>query len=335
MRTELGALLLALAWLLPGPAAAQCVLVSVQAPAGSVALPRLFERLAEVSGACVVEAGVHEGEVQIELHDGTDAVVHVHADVPPRAAADRDALLPADPLERAETIAILAGNLLRDESAELLLLLSPAAPPTEAPIEAPIEAPTDAPIEAPTTEAPIETLTTEAPIETPTTEAPIESEPLPAPRRPPFLRLGGAGEIGSVPEGTGFVADVFAGLEVAWTAPEWIALGVKGLMVGATRTAGVHVDATPFVELAVRYDVLSGYVQLGAQLELRVEQAPTLEVAPLATLGARLRVDDAVSLGAETTLRVVATRRFSSLLHELPIFSLPWTFGLTVLFHVS
>ncbi|MDC3962333.1 hypothetical protein [Polyangium jinanense] len=69
------------------------------------------------------------------------------------ASVGRTIDLPDDPDRTAETLALLAGNLARDEAAELAALLgkrpedNPAAAPSEA--EAPREAPSDAPVEPP------------------------------------------------------------------------------------------------------------------------------------------------------------------------------------------
>ena len=151
---------------------------------------------------------------------------------------------------------------------------------------------------------------------------------------PPFLRLGLAGHLGSVPSGSNVDLDLIAGLEVAWTAPEWLAIGVRDINVGGiSRDADVHVDFAPFVELGVSIEFLTLYGQLGAHLQVTSDARGG--AAPLTVIGARFRLAPEFSIGVETALRIVATDSFATSLYTLPQWSMPWTAGLAFLFHIS
>lgn len=240
--------------------------------------------------------------------------------------------LPNDATERVETMAILATNLLRDESTELLAMLrrSPEAV-AETRADQAAEAEPSPPVlvlvEAETPSTPAQAYAVDAP-----EPLEVEEEERAAPSSP-FLRLGLGAELGSVPRGTGLEVDTLSGLELAWTAPEWLALGVRNLNVAAVSNRTVHVDFAPFVEGRVSFDFLALYGQLGAHLQ--VDGDGRVGGAAMGVLGARFRVVPEFSMGLETALRVVVTDTFDTSTHTLPQWSIPWTGGLVLLFHVS
>lgn len=284
-------------------------------------------------------------ETGVEVHVATDpsargATLHIRIEGDVRvvlvlARADgsqmeRTTELPDEPSERAETLAILAVNMFRDESAELLALLRATPPDTTG-------ATPDAPAETDTVETveTVEVETVEAPSTTPVT-------PLPpvAPPRAPFLRLGLAAQLGSTPRSGGAAFDFIAGLEISWTPLPYFALGMRDLGGGGSLPGPAsHVDGSPFAELGLALSFVTLYADLGAHLQLIVDGVhdgvSAIGVAPFVVLGVRFRLAPEVSLGAETAIRVVATDAFFSGLYELPQLAVPWTGGLSLLFHVS
>ena len=290
-----------------------------------VDVPALALRLTALAHVNVVGAEQGQGAalITIEWHSPSYARVAVTRQEGTPIA--RLVELPTDASERVETLAILATNLLRDESAELLAMLrrptEPAlayAPPEPAP--------------------PVIMLVEETPdaaLVMPESVAPPPQEEAEAPEAsPPFLRMGLSGHFGSVPHGSNFEVDVIAGLELTWTAPEWLALGVREINVGAiSNSSDVHVNFAPFAELGVSIDVLTLYGQLGAHLQ--VGSDARVGVAPMTVIGARFRLIPEFSIGVETALRVIATDSFETSLYALPQGALPWTGGLSLLFHIS
>lgn len=305
----------------------------------------------------------------------------------------RTVSLPSEARERVETLAILAANLLRDESAELLAMLRPRPDaPTDSVPETPdgtasTEASEPSAVEPSANEAAAGVSTagvSTADVRTPETDTadadtaesgtaenvsdtaePSTTEPdaadvgtaepsttdpdaapLDAPieraegtMRPPFLRLGLSGELGSVPRGAGYEVDLLYGLELSWTAPELVAIGlrdvgVRGLPEGRE---GITVDFAPFVELSGSFEFLTLYGQIGAHTQVVVDFGINehFGVAPLAAVGVRFRLIPEMSIGLETVVRVVASERFTTALHSLPQLSVPWMAGLALLFHIS
>lgn len=283
----------------------------------------LARRALELAGVTLVEgeAAPEAWWLVIEMPEPEAARVTLH-----RAGSDpieRQVAVPDHLAERTEALAIVAANLLRDESAELLALLAP--PPAET-----------TPEPAETLEPPVETT---APVETADPSAELGNPVAPdRPPGPPWLRLGLAAHLTSVPAGGGTEADVFYGVEIAWTAPELLAVGVRDIAAGGLPGRdGAHIDASPFAELAWTLDFFSLYGQVGAHLQVIIEQADGdahMGVAAFADVGARFRLDPVFSLGIETMLRLVATEELSTSAHQLPQLSLPWSAGITAQFHI-
>ena len=55
----------------------------------------------------------------------------------------------------------------------------------------------------------------------------------------------------------------------------------------------------------------------------------------MGVIGARFRLVPELSIGVETALHVIATDTFVAGAHTLPQWSVPWTGGLALLFHIS
>lgn len=295
----------------------------------------LAHRLTTLAHVTVVGSEQAEGAAMLTVEWHSPSYARVAVTRPQGTPTARLVELPSDASERVETLAILATNLLRDESAELLAMLRRAPDPAAAYADVPPE-PTPPIIvlveNQQATEEPVAPEAVEPVAPEPATDALLEEEDI-APS-PPFLRLGLAGHLGSVPSGSNFDLDLIAGLEVAWTAPEWLAIGVRDINVGAiSRNADVHVDFAPFIELGVSIEFLTLYGQLGAHLQVTSEERAG--VAPMTVIGARFRLIPEFSIGVETALRVVASDAFETTLYELPQGSMPWTAGLAFLFHIS
>lgn len=277
----------------------------------------------------------------------------------------------ADASERLATIVILASNLLRDESGELLAMLRrravPEPPEPEVPASEPestepapessapaVETPEGEPVAsetmAPTPES--ETTSVEAtpvsepalapptPVETtvvPT--APVEAPPAPSAPRDPFLRLGASGQLGSVPHARGtYDLAWIAGIDVMFTPLPFLAVGVRALGGGFTTTRAWCVGGAPFVELAWRFvDVLDLHGGAGVHLQYIARDATyeTAGVAPVVMAGARVYFDRVVSLALETELHFAASNVIHVGTDLLPQGAVSWTGGLSLAFHVS
>jgi hypothetical protein len=296
------------------------VLVCDDADRLRIDLARIGARVEAETGTDVALDGLeHPDGAALHIRIESDAQVVLVLVQTDGTTMERATELPPDPVERAETLAILAVNMLRDESAELLALLRPPPVVVEAP----------APV--------VDAIMVAAPSVEPT--APLEAEPPPEPRDP-FLRFGLAAHVGSISSSDGLEPDVLGGGEVAWTPTPFLAIGARDLTVGGTLYgSGVHVDAAPFAELGLVLSFVTLYADLGAHVQLQTGSGnggPTsFGVAPLLVAGIRFRLAPEVSLGAETAVRVVATDSFFTGLHELPQLAVPWTGGLSLLFHVS
>ena len=284
----------------------------------------LARRLSVLAGVQVVGVERAETAAMLSIEWHTPAYARIAITRPGGAPTARLVELPEDATERVETIAILATNLLRDESTELLAMLrrapeeSAPAPPILVLVEA--DAPPAAePVSLPSVEEQVPAIA-------------VEEEPAPQLPSAPFLRLGLAAHLGSVPHGAGHEADTISGLEVSWTSA-WLALGVRELNVGALNNQPLHVDLAPFAEARATFDFLALYGQLGVHLQ--VDEDARFGVAPMGVIGARFRLVPEFSIGVETALRVIATDTFVTGAHTLPQWSVPWTGGLALLFHIS
>lgn len=260
----------------------------------------------------------------------------------------------ADAAERLATLVILASNLLRDESGELLAMLRRRAPTpdeTEEPepvvTPEPVVAPEPEPQE-PAESAPLSTepaageepiATTPAPLPPTPADAVGADPPAPSTPRDPFLRLGVSGQVGTVPHAGGsFDVAWLAGVDAMITPLPFFAVGVRALGGGYTTTRAWCVGAAPFVELAWRFaDVLDLHGGAGVHLQYiaRDDTYETAGVAPLVVAGARLYLDPAVSLSLETALHFVTSTVFHVGSDLLPQGAVSWTGGLALAFHVS
>lgn len=275
----------------------------------------------------------------------------------------------ADASERLATIVILASNLLRDESGELLALLRRREPEEPAPVsepevvepevvepaivepevvepapEPPVAAPEVTPAEAPASpieEAPSDEGTeTETPaLLAPTPHPPIESPSPPSPPRDPFLRVAMSGQLGTVPHAGGnYDLAWIAGVDLMATPLPFLAVGLRAIGGGFTTTRAWCVGAAPFVELAWRFaDVLDLHGGAGVHLQYiaRDETYETAGVAPLVLVGARFYADPIFSISLETALHFVASTVFHVGSDLLPQGAISWTGGLSLAFHVS
>lgn len=282
----------------------------------------------------------------------------------------RSTELPDDPDERLDTVVILAVNLVRDESAELLALLRARREPAVTEVAAPTEpVPADAidppvepvePIEPALEPAPVEPALEPAPVEpAPVAETPVV-EPAPAPDPepaaviepaspepeptesgppgPPVVRLGLGALVGSVPSGAGFDVALLGGLEVAWTPTEFLAIGVRDLGGGAPLgdVPGWSVGTTVFAELGWVIDA-AFVLDVGLGVDARVNglaRTVTGGAAPTVRLGARVFFVPEVSMSLDTALFVVATDAWSTNLQLLPQGAVMWTGGLGFAVHI-
>ncbi|MDC0742716.1 LA_2272 family surface repeat-containing protein [Polyangium mundeleinium] len=148
----------------------------------------------EIGKAVVLSGAAPAGKASFVLRgEGGRRVTLTYRADGEGAIVGRTIDLPDDAERAADTLALLAGNLARDEAAELAALLGkrpedkPAAAPSEAPKETPSEAPSDASSDAPA--APPVAEKAEAPAqEAPAKAPPPKGEPAPrkaAPARAP------------------------------------------------------------------------------------------------------------------------------------------------------
>ncbi len=311
----------------------EIVLVCDQTDCARIDLDRVRARVAAETGLEVHRASEPSAQgATLHIRLEGDLRVALVLARPDGSHMERVADLPNDASERAETLAILAVNMFRDESAELLALLRPtpseagraaAEPPGESVSEGEHESESESDGDGDGDSA--------------SAGPPI---PTPAPSRDPFLRLGLAGALGSVPRAGGAAIDFIAGLEISWTPLPYFAVGLRDVGGGSTvRGSASHVDSSPFAELGLVLSFVSLYADLGAHVQLVFDGlhdgVSGVGVAPFVVLGIRFRLAPEVSLGVETALRVVATDSFFTGAYQLPQLAVPWTGGLALLFHIS
>lgn len=318
-----------------------------------------------------VEVGLAEGRggdalrVRVRAIGRRRAVLELRRPDGSRMVRSTD--LDADPAERLETIVILAVNLVRDESAELLELLrrrrgeatepveiaaeaadpeaaenvpiepvvaaDPAPPlePTEAAEETPLEP------ETPAATAPPEELASAPPTVVDPDPEPIEPAEPAAPGQRVF-RIGLGAFIGTVPSGGGTEATLLGGLELAFTPADFAAIGVRDLGGGAPLGAqGWSAGGTVFGELGWILDP-AVVLHAGIGVDLRANGfvgRVTAGAAPMLFLGARFFLVRELSIALQTALHVALTDAWSSNLHVLPQAAVLWTGGVGFAFHVS
>lgn len=302
---------------------------SADPTAPALDLERVRARLASEIGATVhvaVDSSAGGAALHIRVEGGARVVLVLARDDGSRM--ERIADLPDDAGERSETLAILAVNMFRDEATELLALLRPEAPAVDVAAQL---APSASP-----------SIRTPRPAETASALAGATisaGRPPEAPQRDPFLRLGLAAHFGSVSRASSAELDFIGGVEVSWTPLPFFAVGARDIGGGGTSQGDAwHFDGSPFVELALPLSFVSIYADLGAHVQLAFgdgRDGAVAGVAPFLAGGIRFRLAREVSLGIETTIRVVATDGFFTGLYELPQLAVPWTGGLSLLFHVS
>lgn len=246
----------------------------------------------------------------------------------------RTTALHRDPSERVATLAILAANMVRDEAGELLALLRRAPPPPPA---EPVAAVTEAP--APPPPAP------PAPPPPAPPPPPVVRTPPPAPAPPPRplrWRIGAGMLLGSVPAGSGVELSAQGGIELAWSATPWLAVGLRDVMVAPVVTSGrVSAGGAVFAELGwTLRPWLVPHAQLG--VDLRVMgiddargRAARVGVAPMGILGVRVLPARGFSVSLQTGLHAVVTDAWTTTTHALPAGAVGWSAGLSVAAHLS
>lgn len=246
----------------------------------------------------------------------------------------RTTALHRDPAERVATLAILAANMVRDEAGELLTLLRRAPPPPPAePVAAVTEAPAPPPPPAPPP----------APTPPPVVQTPPPAPaPPPPPPRPLRWRIGAGVLLGSVPAGSGVELSAQGGIELAWSATPWLAVGLRDVMVAPVATSGrVSAGAAVFAELgwALR-PWLVPHAQLGVDLRVMGIDDPRgraarVGVAPMVILGVRALPTRGFSVSLQTGLHAVVTDAWTTTTHALPAGAIGWSAGLSVAAHFS
>jgi hypothetical protein len=341
--------------------------------AAAVDVEALRAALARELGVEVVLAAGRGGDplrVRVRAIGRRRAVLELRR--PDSSRMVRGTELDADPAERLETIVILAVNLVRDESAELLELLrrrrgesttepveiateaaAPDAPQNElaGPVVAADPTPPLEVAETTTEETPNapETLAAAAPPGQAAMEAPTvaaddpDTEPV-APADPAgpgqrVLRTGLGAFVGSVPSGGGTEVTVLGGLELVFTPTDFAAIGVRDLGGGAPlgSIGGWSFGGTLFGELGWILDP-AVVLHAGLGVDLRVNglvDRATAGAAPVLFVGARFFLLRELSIAVQTALHAVATDAWSSNLHLLPQGAVLWTGGVGFAFHVS
>lgn len=243
----------------------------------------------------------------------------------------RTTALHRDPSERVATLAILAANMVRDEAGELLALLRRAPPPPPA---EPVAAVTEAPAPPPAPPPP-------APPPPPVVRTPPPA-PAPPPPRPLRWRIGAGVLLGSVPAGSGVELSAQGGIELAWSATPWLAVGLRDVMVAPVVTSGrVSAGGAVFAELGwTLRPWLVPHAQLGVDLRVMGIDDPRgraarVGVAPMVVLGVRALPSRGFSVSLQTGLHAVVTDAWTTTTHALPAGAIGWSAGLSVAAHFS
>jgi hypothetical protein len=240
----------------------------------------------------------------------------------------RTTALHRDPSERVATLAILAANMVRDEAGELLALLRRAPPP---PAAEPVAAVAEPPAPPPPAPPPPPVVQTSPPAPAP-----------PPPPRPLRWRIGAGVLLGSVPAGSGVELSAQGGIEFAWSATPWLAVGLRDVMVAPVVTSGrVSAGGAVFAELGwTLRPWLVPHAQLG--VDLRVMgiddargRAARVGVAPMVVLGVRALPARGFSVSLQTGLHAVVTDAWTTTTHALPAGAIGWSAGLSVAAHFS
>jgi hypothetical protein len=283
-----------------------------------------LSREVSVPVACVNEGAVR-GAPRLRLRALGRGRVVLEFTRPDGSVMRRTTALHRDPAERVATLAILAANMVRDEAGELLALLRRAPPPPPAEPVAAVTAPPPAPPPPPVVAPP-----------SPPVVAPI------APPRPRRWRIGAGVLLGSVPSGGGVALTALGGLEIAWSATPWLAVGLRDVMVAPVVTSGrVSAGAAVFAELGwTLRPWLVPHAQLG--VDVRVMgiddargRAARVGVAPMVVLGVRALPTRGFSVSLQTGLHAVVTDAWTTLTHALPQGAVEWSAGLSVAAHLS
>jgi hypothetical protein len=289
-----------------------------------------LSREVSVPVACVNEGAVR-GAPRLRLRALGRGRVVLEFTRPDGSVMRRTTALHRDPAERVATLVILAANMVRDEAGELLALLRRAPPPPPAEPVAAVTAPPPPPPPPPAPPPP-----------------PVVAPPLPpvvapiAPPRPRRWRIGAGVLLGSVPSGSGVELTAQGGIEFAWSATPWLAVGLRDVMIAPVVSTGrVSAGGAVFAELGwTLRPWLIPHAQLG--VDLRVMgiddargRAARVGVAPMVVLGVRALPTRGFSVSLQTGLHAVVTDAWTTSTHALPAGALCWTAGLNFAAHFS
>ncbi|MFO0625159.1 MAG: hypothetical protein U0325_06030 [Polyangiales bacterium] len=132
------------------------------------------------------------------------------------------------------------------------------------------------------------------------------------------------------------------GIEVAWSATPWLAVGLRDVMVAPVVTSGrVSAGGAVFAELGwTLRPWLVPHAQLGVDLRVMGIDDPRgraarVGVAPMVILGVRAFPARGFSLSLQTGLHAVVTDAWTTTTHALPAGAIGWSAGLSVAAHFS
>ena len=279
---------------------------------------------------------VAPGETQLHVRIRGDAV-HVSVTRPDGLRVERDLVLPPDPEERAHVLIVLASNLARDQTSDLLASLRHGPDPEQGPAEA-----TSISIEGESPEVAAEAVDASQPSAAPSVVTDVAGEPV-SQEEPPvdpwrhrLWRLGMGGHIGTAPTlDGGIVPWGIAGLDLVLLPIQEVGAGLRdvGVVSDGVSTA---IQLTPVVELSYRpIRELDLHVIVGCDLEVVLrDQDPSFGAAPRLGVGPRFFLVPIFSIAADVTARVIASDSFHSAITVFPQGAVPIAFSTSFAFHL-
>ena len=295
-------------------ASAQVPLVLTVDPAVPVSPTALRDGLARDLGRVVELADAGPVHLAIAMRDGAAELAYADAE----ATRSRRVVLPDDRGEATATLTLIASNLVRDPTVQLV---GPPIAQASASLAAPV---TDAAEAEPAVE----------PIPPPAEPAPSFAE-----QHPFELGVGLLGGAASTPSGVQGYG--YFGIELMGTIHPNLRIGVTRLSLGlgfsSSESFLFSLQGTPTLELFAFVDRhVEVFAQLGVALQGRAQTAfreGFFQVAPFLGAGVRFWLTDWLTIGVEIGLHVIATDSFVMGSVALPQGSIAGSGGLSVGFH--